>query len=268
MPELPEVETIRRQLIPLYRGEVIRKVNLKTPSLLKNYPAKDFQHELTGKQVVDFFRRGKFLIFHCGEVYPVFHLGMSGIFLQSKAESRYPQHIHLEMKFESGKVLYFQDMRKFGNIRLYKELPQFPELGIEPLNGEFTVAKLAEMLCSKKMNIKQFLMSQEYIAGIGNIYASEILFEAQISPLRRAFELNDAESAALHRAIGTILISSIEKFGTTYSAYRTVAGTRGGNQHFLRVYQRAGEGCYRCRGVVRKIVLGSRSTFYCENCQE
>lgn len=267
MPELPEVETIRRQLIPLYRGEIIRKVNLKTPSLLKNYAAEDFQRDLAGKQLVDFLRRGKFLIFHCGDVYPVFHLGMSGIFLQDKAESRYPQHIHLEMKFESGKELFFQDMRKFGNIRLYKELPQFPELGVEPLNGELTAEKLAEMLRSKKMNIKQFLMSQEYIAGIGNIYASEILFEAQISPLRRTFELGEAESAALHRAIGAILISAIEKFGTTYSAYRTLNGTSGENQHFLKVYQRAGEGCYRCRGVIRKIVLGSRSTFFCENCQ-
>jgi len=99
MPELPEVETIRRQLIPLYRGEIISDVSLKTPSLLKNYSVEDFQRDLTGRQLLDFLRRGKFLIFHCGEVYPVFHLGMSGIFLQNKAESRYPQHIHLEMKF-------------------------------------------------------------------------------------------------------------------------------------------------------------------------
>jgi formamidopyrimidine-DNA glycosylase len=268
MPELPEVETIRRQLIPLYRGEIIYKVNLKTTSLLKNCPAEDFQCDLSGKRVVDFLRRGKFLIFHCENLYPVFHLGMSGIFLQDKGESRYPQHIHLEMKFESGKELYFQDMRKFGNIRLYKELPQFPELGVEPLNGELTVEKLTEMLRAKKMNIKQFLMSQEHIAGIGNIYASEILFEAQISPLRRTFELNEAEVVALDRAIGAILISSIEKFGTTYSAYRTVAGSSGENQHFLRVYQRAGEGCYRCGGIVQKIVLGNRSTFFCGECQK
>jgi formamidopyrimidine-DNA glycosylase len=273
MPELPEVETIRRQLIPLYQGEIIRKVNLKTPSLLKNGTVKNFQRDLAGKLLVDFLRRGKFLrgkflIFRCEDVFPVFHLGMSGIFLQNKAESRYPQHIHLEMRFESGKGLYFQDVRKFGNIRLYKEKPHFPELGIEPFSEELTPEKMAEMLRSKKMNIKQFLMNQANIAGIGNIYASEILFEAFISPLRRTNELNEEESAALHRATGSVLTASIEKFGTTYSAYRTVAGTAGENQHFLKVYQRAGEGCYRCGSIIQKMVLGSRSTFYCGGCQK
>lgn len=268
MPELPEVETIRRQLIPLYRGETIRKVTLKTPSLLKNGTVKDFQRDLAGKLLVDFLRRGKFLIFRCEDVFPVFHLGMSGIFLQNKAESRYPQHIHLGMRFESGKELYFQDVRKFGNIRLYKEKPHFPELGIEPFSEELTPEKMAEMLHSKMMNIKQFLMNQAHIAGIGNIYASEILFEGFISPLRRTNELNQEESAALHRATGSVLTAAIEKFGTTYSAYRTMDGTAGENQHFLKVYQRAGEGCYRCGSIIQKMVLGSRSTFYCGGCQK
>lgn len=267
MPELPEVETIRRQLLPLYRGETIRKAILKTPRLLKNASAKDFRRSLPGKTIEDFRRRGKFLIIHCGEVYPVFHLGMSGIFLKDKAESRYPQHIHLEMIFDSGKQLYFQDMRKFGKIWLYKKPPEFPGLGVEPLGEELSGERLAEMLKGKQMNIKQFLMGQEIIAGIGNIYASEILFAAKISPLRKTNSLQPPEIAVLHREIGAILSAAVERFGTTYSAYRTVEGVSGQNQNFLKVYQRAEEACYTCGKKIRKIVLGSRSTFYCENCQ-
>lgn len=266
MPELPEVETIRRQLLPLYRGEIFREIRLSALAALQNCRAEDFQR-LAGKRIDDFHRRGKFLIFECQGIYPVFHLGMSGIFLKSKAESLYPQHIHAEMRFKSGKELFFQDMRRFGNIRLYSEFPQFPGLGIDPLGAEFTAGRLNALLAAKKMNLKQFLMDQRYIAGIGNIYASEILFRARLSPHRKTHELKSRERAALFQAIPAILASAVENFGTTYSAYRTVTGESGENQHFLQVYQREGEPCHRCGRAIIKTVMGSRSTFYCEKCQ-
>ncbi len=268
MPELPEVETIRRQLEPLYQGDVITKVNARTPYLLKNCSPQTFSSAISGKKIDRFSRKGKFLVFECQGVFPVFHLGMSGIFLKDKAESKYPQHIHVELYFDSGKQLFFQDMRKFGKVWLYNNYPEFPTLGLDPTITEMTIEWLQAMLTNRKMNMKAFLMDQSIIAGIGNIYASEILFQSAISPLRKANKLSTHETKSLHGAIHNVLTSAIEKFGTTYSAYRTINGLSGENQNFLAVYQRDGESCVTCDGLIKKIVLGSRSTFFCENCQK
>jgi formamidopyrimidine-DNA glycosylase len=193
---------------------------------------------------------------------------MSGIFLKDKTESAYPQHIHVELHFESGKQLFFQDARKFGKIWLYREYPQLPQLGIDPTITKLTSPALQNLLENRQMNMKAFLLDQSIIAGIGNIYASEILFRAKISPLRKANEVNETEIPALRQAIDFVLHSAIEKFGTTYSVFRTPNGQPGENQHFLKVYQRDGEPCVHCGGQIKKIVLGSRSTFFCENCQK
>lgn len=268
MPELPEVETIRRELIPIFVGEVVVKVIARKARIFQNTTAGEFSRLLTGKKIVDIRRHGKFCIFDCQGIYSVFHLGMTGIFLKNKSHAIYPQHIHIQLFFSSGKELHFQDVRKFSKVWLYDEPPTFSDLGIDPTTRKFTLNNLKRLLNLKQMNIKFFLMDQRIIAGIGNIYANEILFEAGISPLRKSNSLSDQEISRLYSSIRSVLNKAIMKFGTTYSAYRTVAGQQGTNQNFLKVYQRSEQPCTRCGTAITKIVLGSRSTFYCPNCQE
>ena len=267
MPELPEVETVRRQLLPICRGERITSVLSRTAYLHQDCSPAAFSDLLAGRTVTDISRRGKFLIFHCEGLFPVFHLGMSGIFLKNRADSRYPQHIHVDITFQSGREIFFQDSRKFGKIWLYRQLPEFPSMGIDPVVDKWTPDDLGKMLAARRKNIKLFLMEQSFITGIGNIYASEILFRAGISPFRISDSLTETECAALFEAIHEVLNAAIERFGTTYTAYRTVNGTGGENQNFLNVYQRAGAPCTRCGAEIYKTVMGSRSTFYCQQCQ-
>lgn len=268
MPELPEVETIRRQLLPIYSGETIDHVKCQKVRIFQNVSPEKFAKSLAGREILDIDRYGKFCIFDCGGVYAVFHLGMSGIFLKDKQASLHPQHIHIEIHCSSGKELYFQDVRKFGKVWLFSEKPKFADLGIDPTTRKFTLKNFRKLVTLKQMNIKFLLMNQGVLAGIGNIYANEILFSSRISPLRKSNKLTGKEISNLYSSIRQILNQAILKFGTSYSAYRTVSGDRGSNQKFLRVYQRAGQACYRCGKTIKKIVMGSRSTFYCPNCQK
>lgn len=268
MPELPEVETIRRALAEYCLNETLETVSVKTPALIKNASVDRFLNEFRHKQLVEIERRAKFLIFNFENRYMVCHLGMSGIFLKDASQSRFPQHIHLIWEFKSGKRLYYQDVRKFGKFWLYDTQPDFTNLGVEPFSEHFTFERLKALIQHKKTGIKLFLMDQSNIAGIGNIYASEILFRAGISPLKKCSDLSDREIRSLYSAIQEILQSAIKNFGTTYSAYRTVSGENGQNQNFLKVYQKAGLPCHQCATPIEKIILGNRSTFYCPRCQK
>jgi len=267
MPELPEVETIRRQLLPVFKGETISRVKAKKVRIFQNTSSGRFSKLLTGKKIIDIGRYGKFCIFNCEGVYPVFHLGMSGIFLQNKAVSLYPQHIHIQFHFASKKELHFQDVRKFSKIWIFEAPPKFPGLGIDPTTRKFTLNNFRKLLNLRRMRMKLFLMDQSIIAGIGNIYANEILFKAGISPFRKSNELKEDEISRLYSSIRNVLNAAIRKFGTSYSAYRTISGEQGTNQKFLQVYQRTNQPCYRCGSNISKIIMGSRSTFYCPNCQ-
>jgi len=268
MPELPEVETIRRQLLPIYRGEIIDRVKTQKVRIFQNIAPEEFAKLLKGRKILDITRYGKFCIFNCGSAYAVFHLGMSGIFLKDKRDSFHPQHIHIQFHFSTGKELYFQDVRKFGKVWLFEEQPEFDKLGIDPTTRKFTLNNFQKLLNLRQMNIKFLLMNQSVLAGIGNIYANEILFNAGISPFRKSNDLKEEEIAGLYSSVRLILNQAMKKFGTSYSAYRTVSGEKGKNQRFLKVYQRTNQECYRCSNPIKKIVMGSRSTFYCENCQK
>jgi len=267
MPELPEVETTRRQLLPICKGETIADIKIHQPVLLKNCDAEEFRYQLIGRTIDDIDRLSKYLIFRCGEVFPVVHLGMSGVFLKDRADSKYPKHIHVEWTFESGKQLFYQDMRRFGKIWLYKEYPVFEKLGIDPISQTLTVERLNELLQKRRTNMKLFLMDQQKLSGIGNIYASEILFESGILPHRETTSLDDKEIKLLYDKIHEVLQWAIDNFGTTYSAYQTVNGEAGKMQTYLKTYQRAGDSCKRCDGIIEKEVMGSRSTFFCRSCQ-
>lgn len=267
MPELPEVETVRRQLLPLVEGRTIRSVTARAPMLFQNCEPEVFTAALTGRRIEDLHRWGKYLVFVMVDCYPVFHLGMSGIFLTRRERSRFPQHIHVEIDLDDGSTLFFQDFRKFGKIWLYDEYPEFPQLGIDPVNCPPDMAIFTRLVRQRNQNLKLFLMDQGNLAGVGNIYASEMLHHAGISPYRRTGDLSDAEIAALHAAMNAVLQSAIANFGTTYSAYQTVTGESGTNQEFLQVYQLAGTPCRRCGAIIEKAMIGNRSTFFCRGCQ-
>ncbi len=267
MPELPEVETIARQIRKDYLGRTLHRVRVLTARLLQNVSASEFVRRLENRPLKAVGRRGKFLLWQLGEQYLVFHLGMSGNFFRRREQATHPEHIHLEFYFAGDEALFYQDVRKFGKIWLYDRPPEFPALGVEPLSENFSLNNLKKLLNLKNMNIKAFLMDQKYLAGIGNIYANEILFLSRISPFRKTREITEEEAEELFRAIRFVLERAVENFGTTYSDFRTVEGSNGRNQFFLQVYQRADEPCPICGTPLKKVVLNSRSTFFCPQCQ-
>ncbi|HFE63263.1 MAG TPA: DNA-formamidopyrimidine glycosylase, partial [Caldithrix sp.] len=205
MPELPEVETTVRQLRQYYLHKRIVKVEAKPVKIFRQISPEEFARSLENRNILAIERHGKFFYWDAEGIFPVFHLGMSGIFIRQKTQLKYPQHLHLAFYFEDGSELYFQDARKFGKIYLLHRKPQFEELGPDPLKENFTLNRFRQLLNSKSINIKTFLMDQKVIAGIGNIYASEILFQAGIHPLRKARSLSAAETKKLHRSILAIL---------------------------------------------------------------
>ncbi|RQW02946.1 MAG: hypothetical protein EH225_07745, partial [Calditrichaeota bacterium] len=182
MPELPEVETIARQISNGYAGKRIEAINAVPGIIFQNISAHDYQLALKGKILSCVERYGKFMIWNVGNLFPVFHLGMSGIFISDKSHSLYPHHIHIEYHFEDGTHLYFQDVRKFSKIILYHQRPSFDHLGIDPTHKNFTLNNFRKLLTLKKATLKSLLMNQAVLAGIGNIYASEILFDCGIHP--------------------------------------------------------------------------------------
>ena len=268
MPELPEVETVARQLKSYYLGKIITEVETKPGRIFINCTPKEFSQALINKKLQNIDRYGKFLIWEVDGIFPVFHLGMSGAFFRDRNKTSYPKHIHLSFKFSDNSRLFFQDIRKFGKILIFKDKPQFPELGPDPFSENFTLINLRELLNLSAVVIKTFLMDQHRIAGIGNIYANEILYRAGISPFRPARSINRKEAEKLFQAIRYILQKAISNFGTTYSVFQTVEGIDGENQNFLKVYQKEGKTCSRCGGEIKKVYINKRSTFFCEKCQK
>jgi len=268
MPELPEVETIARQIRQSYLNLEIKTIEAQPVKIFQNISAEEFCFRLQGKKLNSVNRYGKYLIWKLENFFAVYHLGMSGIFLRNIKYSRYPKYIHICFQFEDGQWLFFQDVRKFSKIFLYSNKPKFNNIGIDPLTKKFTLNKFKELLNLSGMNIKTFLMDQKFIAGIGNIYANEALFLAGIVPFRPANQIKAEEAERLFKAIQQVLTQAIQNFGTSYSVYRTVEGNAGDNQNYLKIYQREGEDCFRCGARIMRTVINSRSTFYCPNCQK
>jgi len=268
MPELPEVETVARQIRKQYLNKRLVKIMVQPSIIFQNIQSDQFEQALQGKILEEVSRTGKFMIWKLEDTYPVFHLGMSGIFIREKSRSIYPRHIHISFHFQDNSTLYFQDVRKFSKIYLYHSPPEFPQLGIDVTRENFTLNNFKKLLNLTNVTIKAVLMDQRLLAGIGNIYANEILFDAKIHPRRPAGNLNAVEIRRLYESVHKIIQTAIDRFGTSYTAYMTVEGTPGDNQNFLQVYQRAGEPCPQCGSKIEKIVLNSRSTFFCKKCQK
>jgi formamidopyrimidine-DNA glycosylase len=265
MPELPEVESVRRQLDPELSGRRALKV------WTDPHPAipREFQHveRLEGRVVASVGRRGKFLIAPLdGGLELVMHLGMTGSF-RFDVEDDYAR---ARVGLDDGRTLVFRDVRRFGRMAVvpagdYAELPTLARLGPEPLSDEFDPGRFAAELRRTTAPVKPFLLSQRPVAGVGNIYADEALWLARIHP--RSRRVGAERAVALHGAIREVLAGAIEREGTTFSDYRMVNGESGRNAGFLVAYGRGGTPCPRCGTPLRKIVLGGRGTTYCPACQ-
>ncbi|ACX52156.1 formamidopyrimidine-DNA glycosylase [Ammonifex degensii KC4] len=268
MPELPEVETIRRQLAEKVIGARIKRVEVRRAAVMTNpIPGLDL---LSGKTITGVSRRGKWLWLSLeGDLALLFHLGMTGQLVWEE-EGELPPHTHLLIELDRGR-LRFTDFRRFGRVRLGKseEIRDYLEekLGPEPLSPAFSVSYLKNALARSRRPIKALLLEQKAVAGLGNIYTDEALFLAGIDPRRPACTLTEDEVKRLHEAIKGVLAEGIRHRGTSIRNYVDAEGTPGEHSLFLRVYGREGQPCPRCGTPIKKIKLSGRGTHFCPHCQ-
>lgn len=285
MPELPEVETIRSDLEAGAVGKTIKKIEIKKERLVKN-DASVFRTALKGNSFASAERIGKLLIFPLsrGDKYLLIHLKMTGQLIYCTGENVIAgghslpkiqgclpnKYSHVYFVFEDDSHLFFNDMRTFGYLKLASEteLAQVKSrFGPEPLSREFTLDYLQKLLARRQTRIKAVLLDQKAIAGIGNIYADEILFRAGILPQRHAFSLTEAEVKKLYNSIKYIIRLAIKHRGTTFNDYVDANGNIGDFGRLLKVYGRAGEKCRSCGSKIEKTKVAQRGTYYCPECQ-
>ncbi len=276
MPELPEVESLRQILARSAVGRTIVSARIGKKSLRRRVPA-DFSAAITGRQIVKLSRRAKYLIVELdGDHVMLVHLGMSGSLTHRHEGFDHagfdPRHDHLEFAFDDSSRLVYNDPRRFGMVRLVARdalatTPELKGLGPEPLSRDFSLSYLVSKARGRRVAIKNLIMDQRIVAGIGNIYASEILFRAGVRPTRRAGRVTRAEIERIVVATPVILRAAIGLNGTTFRSYRDSRGQPGRFAQRLRVYGRDGKPCYRCSTPIRNVVVGQRATFYCPKCQ-
>ena len=269
MPELPEVETIKNELLPQLTGRYFREVTLLWPEAVHEPSPGEFCRRLPGQRVVNIQRRGKYLLFRLSsEEMLILHLKMSGLLLLKPASSTYPNYTTAIFHLDNGQRLYFCDRRKFGSIWLVRDEERvIGKLGPEPLEPDFTSEVLAKLLHSHRVPIKALLCDQTVIAGIGNMYADEALFAARIHPLRKANSLSEEEIKRLHQTIREVLWKGIRSKGASTDTYLRPGGETGKAHFEFQVAHRGGKPCYNCGTLIQRIELRSRGTYFCPNCQ-
>lgn len=293
MPELPEVESIRRGLEPKIRGRRIARVELRLAKQLKNASPAQLQARLGGKSIQGIRRRGKFMVLEAEAELLLIHLGMTGQLtfwdhrlpdaanfvvlphtgLQKTATQHAPdKHTHLLIHLEGGDRIQFRDIRQFGHLHLFREAElaafrPFASLGVEPLADDFSFPRFMKLLETKRGALKPMLLSQRPIAGLGNIYVDEALYLARLHPLRKAESLKLQEWRALYKAIPAVLRQGLKFGGTTLMDYRDAMGGKGQNQERLKAYGRSGKPCRRCKKTLERIIIAQRSSVFCPSCQ-
>ena len=270
MPELPEVETVRRGLALYLPGlrivsAVVRERRLRyavTPGL---------SNKIKGQRVKQLDRRAKYLLMKLEHGCLIYHLGMSGSLRLVSAQQAADAHEHLDICFSNQQVLRFRDPRKFGMVLWTADNPlkhkRLRALGVEPLGDEFDGEYLYRASRPRTVAIKNFLMDSHVVVGVGNIYASEALFEAGIRPTRSAGRVSKARYQRLAAAVRTVLSKALAQGGTTLQDFVSEQGQPGYFQQSLKVYQRDGKACLVCGSIIRRHKIGQRSSFYCPNCQ-
>ena len=270
MPELPEVETVRRSLHRLLEGKRIAQVEVRERRLRKPL-SPTFAASLENRTICRVDRRGKYLCLGLdnGQVWVV-HLGMTGRLLVENHSGQSFSHDHVMILFSDGLRLHYSDARRFGlmAVREQAEIAEFHGLGVEPLGKEFTPVYLWAKSRPTRRAVKDLLMDQRVVAGIGNIYANEILFRAGVRPIRRAYRLKKGQIGRVVAATRAVLSEAIRYRGSSISDYLDGRGRRGAFQNRFRVYDREGQPCLVCATAIKRLTQGGRSSFFCPWCQQ
>ena len=268
MPELPEVETVTRGIQSLI-GQHITNIIIRNPNLRYKIDP-ELSKLITGQNIRSISRRAKYIILELSRGFLIIHLGMSGhLTLLDMSEVSATKHDHVDIIFETHRLRY-NDQRRFGLIMYVENLHTctlLNRLGPEPLSADFTPEYLASALKNKKSTIKQLIMDNHIVVGVGNIYACEALFGARISPLRSGTSLNPGEINKLVAEIKQVLSLAIELGGSSLRDYKKADGNLGYFQNVHKVYGKAGKTCTVCGNIIQEIRLGQRNSFYCPNCQ-
>ncbi len=274
MPELPEVQTVINVLEPQICGLAISKIVINKPEVIAYPTAEEFCNRLTGQKIIGMSRRGKFITicFASGDR-SILHLRMTGCLLATPPEYSIAKHTHVIFELENNLQIRFVDTRRFGRFWMIEKgeednVSGISRLGIEPFDKKLTGDYLQNILSNKKKTIKECLLDQSLVAGIGNIYSDEILFRANINPARKAGTLSSDELKRLAVEIPKVLNYYIDKNKITPEEYLAKEGHGYNNSSFLNVYGRDGASCPVCKGILHRTVIGGRSSVYCQNCQK
>jgi len=281
MPELPEAETIKRDLAKEIIGQTLTGVKVYDDRVLGNNSAKNFVAKIKNCRIINVLRRGKAIIIECTKASPkkspqtqwlVIQLRMTGLLLFGEdLKKKNIKEVKVVFELSGGRYLNYCDQRVFGRLTIvqnFNENPYLKALGPEPLNGSIAINRIREQFKRRTIPIKTLLMDQHLIAGIGNIYASEILFNARLNPQKRSNKLTRKEIQSVYNAIDAVLKEAIDHRGTSIRNYRDIYGHKGNFLIRLKVYGRADQPCQECRSPVKRIVQSGRSTFFCDKCQK
>lgn len=271
MPELPEVETIVRELCQSSAGKKFEEIEVRQQSSFVS-PFKNYQQKIKGLKILDVIRRGKFIIFVLsGRMRLVVHLRMTGRLMWKEVRGK-EKFIRVVFTFSDGDRLIFSDVRKFGRVWLYSEkdfekATGVARLGLDPFADNFTAENFLQLFEKRKGILKNNLLRQDLIAGIGNIYADEICYRIGVHPSSRLEKFKKLLLKKMHKAVIYCLQEGINHCGVSVSDFVGTRGTLGKHQHYLQVYGRKGDRCYNCLGTINKTVVAGRGTFFCPNCQ-
>ena len=271
MPELPEVETVCRQLEPELEGRRIERLEVYDPRWCRPTPPAELEAAVAGRTIEGLGRRGKYLLLGLDDGRTlVMHLRMTGNLVLVEGEDKL-NHLRARFVLDDGRELWFTDPRRFGEALLLDDAELdahfAPRLGVEPLSGEFTAERLGEIAAGRRAPLKSFLLDQKGIAGIGNIYADEALFRARLHPLSPAESMKPEHLQALREGIVAALEAGLDGGGASIDDYRDGRGEKGRMQDEFLVHTCEGQPCPRCDGTVERIVVSGRSTYFCPGCQ-
>jgi len=285
MPELPEVEIVKKSLFKIVNKSKIIDVKIRNKNLRYKIPTV-FRKELLNEKIIKVSRRSKYLLFHLKKKILLLHLGMTGKLLILKKNNELQKtsfyynlkilhkHNHVYFTLNNGVILIYNDVRRFGFFKIYKttklqKIPFIKKLGLEPLSKIFNSKYFEKLIENKKINIKNLLMNQTFVSGLGNIYVNEALFMSRIHPLRISHSLNTLELKMLVLNIKSILKLAISKGGSSIKDFKSLSGKSGTFQQFFKVYGKKNKNCSRisCTGKIEKISISNRSSFFCNTCQ-
>ena len=271
MPELPEVETVRRGLEKLILGKKISNIDIRYPKMIKT-DLHEFQKAMPGQVIQSMGRRGKYLLFYLSDKILISHLRMEGKYFYYPDQVPERKHAHVLIHFEDGGTLVYEDVRKFGTMELLA--PELLEayfiskqLGPEPTEEDFDLGRFKLALKRSKKPIKSHLLDQTLVVGLGNIYVDEVLWRAKVHLARISQSLTAQEARKVHDETINVLDQAVEKGGSTIRTYTNAFGEDGTMQEFHQVYDKTGQACSRCGSIIEKIQLGGRGTHFCPECQ-